>query len=305
MTDPFDGLGRSARGVASVRQLAGLAGAASRPSPASAPLFAPPLFADPGELPARALAILAEANGISQAPRPTRLRLRRCILPDGMRCSLPIRYFDARCLVATFPIDLNRAADFLSGVGLAAVAGDDGRATVLFGCFEYRDSDLGPYNEVGLSILATAPGDQDPALYVAHLPVTTAATDRIGKELWGYPKFVAGIDMRGDDRVFSTTLRDVATGTIAVLEGALPALAPSPPTDFPTYSLLNGKVLRTLIHVFTPFGSCDGSGFSLKLGASSHPMAKSLRALGLDGASPSMVRYADPFQALLYPGFDV
>ena len=28
-----------------------------------------------------------------------------------------------------------------------------------------------------------------------------------------------------------------------------------------------------------------------------------LRALGLDGARPSQVRYADPFQALLFPGF--
>jgi hypothetical protein len=34
-------------------------------------------------------------------------------------------------------------------------------------------------------------------------------------------------------------------------------------------------------------------------------MAKSLGALGLDGARPTSVRYADPFQGFLFPGFDV
>ena len=307
LIDPFDRGGRSPLGAV-VPRLARMAGVAPAPSPSTAsasPLLSPSIFPDPAELPARALAVLAKSNGARQPPQSPRLRLQRRILSDGTECCLPIRYFDARCLIAAFPTDLERAADVLDGVGLAAVTDDDGRATVLFGCFEYRDSDLGPYNEVGLGILATAPKDQDSALYVIHLPVSTAATDRIGRELWGYRKFVAKIDVRGDDRAFSTTVREVATGTIAVLEGALRALAPSPPTDFPTYSLRNGKVLRTRIHVLTSFGTCGGSDFFLKLGASSHPMAQSLRALGLDGASPSAVRYADPFQALLFPGFEV
>ena len=50
----------------------------------------------------------------------------------------------------------------------------------------------------------------------------------------------------------------------------------------------------------------DGTGFSLTVGASRHPMAKSLGACRVwmaRGRPP--VRYADPFQGFLFPGFDV
>jgi hypothetical protein len=55
----------------------------------------------------------------------------------------------------------------------------------------------------------------------------------------------------------------------------------------------------------TPFEEGGGAGFALKLGASEHPMAQTLRALGLDGARPLGIRRASPFQALLFPGFPV
>ncbi len=174
-----------------------------------------------------------------------------------------------------------------------------------FGCFEYRDTDLGPYNEVGLCIAAVAPGDTEPALYVAHLPVNTVETDRIGRALWGYPKFVADIDIRGDARAFKTTLRDLGGSLIASLEGGFLPLRSSPPTTMPTYSHHEGRILRTRIEALTPFQAGDGAGLRLKVGASNHPMAKGLHALGLDDAQPRSIRYADPFQAMLFPGFPV
>jgi hypothetical protein len=306
--DPFDNLRRSLCGAGPIPRPPSLTGTA--PPGGLAPESPPrhsleSLFADPTNLPARALAILGEMERTKWPSPPTRLQLQRHTLAGGEVCSLPIRYFDARCLIATFRTDLDRAAALLKGVGLDAVADGDGRATVWFGCFEYRDTDLGPYNEVGLGVLSRANGDRDPALYVLHLPVTTAKTDRIGRELWGYPKFVAAIILRGDDRAFSTTLSEAATGTIAVFEGGFGPAVPSPPCDLPTYSVLDSRVLRTRMQVLTPFREGDGTGFSLTVGASRHPMAKSLGALGLDGARPTSVRYADPFQGFLFPGFDV
>ena len=63
-------------------------------------------------------------------------------------------------------------------------------------CIEYRKTDIGPYNEVGLTVLALAPGDPIPANYVVDLPVTTAVANRAGREIWGYNKFVAAIDVK-------------------------------------------------------------------------------------------------------------
>jgi len=270
------------------------------PRAAPAPITAASGFVDPADLPALALSILAE--GRSAKPAAGRLCLQRRTLPDGGKCSLPIRYFDARCLIAEFSLERSRVNEALRGTGLRAATGGE-TASVLYGCFEYRDSDLGPYNEIGLSIPALAPGDAEPALYVMQLPVTTAETDRIGRALWGYPKFVAGINIHSDGRAFSSALRDPAGLLIAKLDGVFAALKSSPPTDLPTFSHLNGQLLRTRIEALTPFEEGGGAGFVLKVGPSDHPMAQALRALGLDGARPVGVRRADPFQAMLFPGF--
>ena len=147
MIDPFDNLRRSLRGAGPIPRPPSLTGTA--PPGGLAPELPPrhsleSLFADPTNLPARALAILGEMERTKWPSPPTRLQLQRHTLGGGEVCSLPIRYFDARCLIATFRTDLDRATALLKGVGLDAVADGDGRATVLFGCFEYRDTDLGP-----------------------------------------------------------------------------------------------------------------------------------------------------------------
>lgn len=54
--------------------------------------------------------------------------------------------------------------------------------------------------------------------------------------------------------------------------------------------------------MFTPFQAGGGEGFAVTIGVSKHPMAKNLRTLALGGASPETVLYANPFQALLFPG---
>lgn len=276
------------------------------------------LVSDPDDLVARALAILAEDNiagdnGRRASPplqsrvlndegQSIALPLQRRVLSDGTECALPIRYFDNQCLIATFLTDLDRAAALLEGTCLQAVAQEDGKAVVAFGCFEYRKTDIGPYNEVGLAIPAVASDDPTPALYVANLPVNTATANRAGRELWGYNKFVAAIEIEGNGKSFSMTIRDPENATIATLEGRRGASVPVPPTDMLTFSLLKGKVVKTVIRVLTPLHVSSGDSFVLKVGTSGHPMANNLRTLGLDDARPVLVQYADPFQSLLFPG---
>jgi Acetoacetate decarboxylase (ADC) len=230
------------------------------------------------------------------------LVLERRVLSDGTQCPLPIRYFDVQCLVASFLTDLGRGAKLLEGTGLQAVAQEDGKAVVLLYCIEYRVTDIGPYNEVGLTVLAKAPGDPIPAMYVANLPVTTTVARHAGRELWGYNKFVAAIDVKSDGDNFSTTLNDLENATICAFEGRRGASVPAPPADILTFSLLNGRLIKTVIRVLTPFHASGGEAFVLKVGTSRHPMTNNLRILELDGARPVLVQYADPFQALLFPG---
>jgi len=257
---------------------------------------------DPGDLVTRALGILAEDHMKDNETRPTDLQLQRRVLSDGTECPLPIRYFDVQCLVATFLTDLDRAAELLKGTSLLAVSQEDGKAAVVLYCIEYRITDIGPYNEVGLTVLAAAPGDPIPANYVVNLPVTTAVSNRAGREIWGYNKFVAAIDVKSEGKKFSTILRDTENVLVGALEGSRGASIPTPPSDILTFTLLNGRVIKTVIRVLTPFHASSGESFVFKVGTSRHPMTNNLRTVALDGARPVLVQYADPFQALLFPG---
>jgi hypothetical protein len=299
---------------------ANLAGAQARDPRLSLQHTASPaqskLAADPDDLVTRALTILAEDKipsghaQLIQTPNIERqsrtqsldLKLQRRVLSDGTECPLPIRYFDVQCLVASFLTSLDRASGLLKSTGLQAVSQEDGKAVVMLYCIEYRITDIGPYNEVGLTVLAAAPGDPIPANYVVNLPVTTAVASRAGREIWGYNKFVAAIDVKSDGKSFSTILRDTDAEMIGSLEGRRGASIPTPPTDILTFTLHQGRLTKTVIRVLTPSSSSSGENFVFKIGTSGHPMTNNLRTVALDGARPVLVHYADPFQALLFPG---
>jgi hypothetical protein len=173
---------------------------------------------------------------------------------------------------------------------------------VAFGCFQYRKTDIGPYNEVGVAVLATAPQSPVPALYVVHLPVNTALANRAGHEIWGYNKFVASIDIGETGNAFTMTIGDANGATIACFNGTRTAAVTMPPNDIVTFSILDGQLIRTVIQMMTPSQLSSGSGFSLQIGDSTHPMADNLRSLRLDSLTPVLVQYAEPFQSMLFPG---
>ena len=239
---------------------------------------------------------------IGRRSAPNALPLQQRTLSDGSPRSLPIRYFDAQLLIATYLVDYGRASALLKNTGVIAVPQGVGQALVAFGCFQYRRTDIGPYNEVGLTVLAAAPKSPVPALYVVHLPVDTASANRAGHEIWGYNKFVASIDIADSGNNFAMTIGDPDNATIARFNGTRSASVTMPPNDIVTFSIFEGQLMRTVIQMMTPSQLGSGSGFSLKIGESAHPMAGSLRTLGLDGLSPVLVQYADPFQSLLFPG---
>jgi len=233
---------------------------------------------------------------------PTALPLQLRTLSDGSLCTLPIRYFDAQLLIATYLADYGQVSALLKDTGVIAVPQGIDKALVAFGCFQYRTTDIGPYNEVGVAVLATAPQSPVPALYVVHLPVNTALANRAGHEIWGYNKFVASIDIGETGNAFTMTIGDANGATIACFNGTRTAAVTMPPNDIVTFSILDGQLIRTVIQMMTPSQLSSGSGFSLQIGDSTHPMADNLRSLRLDSLTPVLVQYAEPFQSMLFPG---
>lgn len=231
---------------------------------------------------------------------------------------LPILYRDVTTVVPLFTVARARAAALLDGTGLepAPLPGD--RATVALAFYEYRDTSVGVYNEVGTAVFVVRRGERPrlgladlvrpPArrtvgMYVVDLPVTTAIANAAGRELWGYPKFVTEIPFHLAGREVDTAVRDPdGRGEICALVGRLGRALPVPPLSLMTYTRHDGVLWRTHVDVRGRTLAHAAGSVRLTVGASPHPMAERLRALGLDGARPRLVLASDRFQSLLHAG---
>jgi hypothetical protein len=232
---------------------------------------------------------------------------------------LPILYFDASNVVALFEADAGGAERLLEGTGLVPTIVRGGRALVGLSFYEYRRTTVGVYNEVGVAIFARPCGERAllPALadlllpparrrsgaWVVDLPVTTEAANAAGRELWGYPKFVTSIDFALTGRRFRSTVHD-PSGDEAICEiaGEMDGGIRVPSLSLVTFSKLDDTLVRTHVDVRAPTRACRRGDVRLRIGRSSHRMARDLRDLDLDGAHPTMLLVTERFQSLLHAG---
>ena len=100
----------------------------------------------------------------------------------------PIHYRDVHAIQITYETDLDAALDLLpQGLEIESPA----TATILF--INYPFSTLGPYNEVILVINCLYNGQ--PTGYIPHIVVDNEVPLAAGREIWGYPKKLAKIEI--------------------------------------------------------------------------------------------------------------
>jgi hypothetical protein len=127
----------------------------------------------------------------------------------GESAKLPIFYYDGTAQTAVFPARLGALRKLLPDPRFVPARLAPGLGAVAITCFEYRDTDIGPYNELAITIVLNNPpfasnlpgrallaGLRSKQLHawVHHLPVTTEIARAGGVELYNYPKFVGSID---------------------------------------------------------------------------------------------------------------
>ena len=235
---------------------------------------------------------------------------------------LPILYFDVSTLLAFFVTNRDAVEAKLDGTGLRPALTIGGRALVGIAHYEYRRTGVGSYNEIGLALPVLPEGAPTPrnliqALYgsvderhlgfhVLDLPVTTPLANAGGRELWGYPKFVAPIPFRLDRKSFESSVIDPdGNGEIFTLSGRLLPSLPAPPMSLVLYSHHQGNLLRATVNVRGRMKLRPGRSLQLRVGDSTHRMARNLRDLGLDDARPALVLDTHRFQSRLNAGAQV
>lgn len=198
----------------------------------------------------------------------------------GQPVRLPVEVRTARSAAATFLVRHDAATRLMDGTGLAPKLLPGGRAACILAVVQYVDNDLGPYNEVAFSIAVGAREDAPAGAYIHQLPVDGEFTCAAGRGIWGFPKWLADIDLTIDARRAHCRL-EVEGSLILDLNVATRLVPlPSKPMEMSAYAHLDGVTRRTPFTAQATRVRGGPLGARLELGRH-HPMALELRALGL------------------------
>lgn len=229
---------------------------------------------------------------------------------------LPILYYNTAAVFASFLVDEDKAQAVLPPE-LQAVTLRPGKGLVTVAFFEYVDSSVGPYNEMGIAVAGQPVKSKFrdtaawhwgksmlPGMYVADLPVTTAAAHAAGHDCWGYPKIIVPIDFQLRDKDLDCAVRsEDGRDVLCRLSGRAGASVKMSAPNLMTYTLFKGQLLRTVINTRGQMRHGMGGEVRLQCDAGgAHPLSARLRNLGLHGATPLMVQTIQGMHAILPAG---
>lgn len=207
--------------------------------------------------------------------------------------TIPVEVRDASQWSAQFIVPAPAAQAVVDDSGLEVAQPFPGKAMVALAVVDYRDTDLDAYHEVAISFVVR-PHDAPPGLtgrelakefftggvaaFIHQLPVDQTFTLEAGVGIWGFPKFLAEIDLSEVGRYTVCELRHEGEHvlTLGVRNGGRFALPEQTP---PSYSFHEGTLCRTEWVQTGEGRAARPGGAELTLGT--HPIAKELESLGL------------------------
>lgn len=212
----------------------------------------------------------------------------------GEPVEFPALYYDFRFVNCMFAAKLDRLKRILPHPQFKPIPIWPGTGLLTVCFFEYRDSAIGPYNEVAINVpINFAPDSflgKHSALssmrknvfpiYIHHLPVTTEIAREKGVYFFNYPKFLAGIECVERDGLLEVTLKERDELILKMTAIKLP-LERSAILEMHTFSLDEKRIMHSLVEVYAPrFGKkILGKCGELELG--SHRISDELKDLEL------------------------
>jgi acetoacetate decarboxylase len=211
---------------------------------------------------------------------------------QGQEITIPVEVRDASAHMASFLVPAPAAQDLIGYSGLEVAEPLPGRAVCTLAFMRYLDSDLGPYHELAVAFLVRHKG-MEPAsaftksaevvrgflgAFIHQLPVNQEFTLEAGRGIWGFPKFLADIDLDLAGRIARCTLHH--DGDLVLSLSIRPGVTmPARGSSVDAYSHADG-VLRRTAWSMEPRGARGRPGGAV-LWLGDHPLAKELRSLGL------------------------
>ncbi len=222
------------------------------------------------------------------------VRMPTVTLPDGVdrTVDLPVEVRRADAVVVTWLVPLATATRVLARHEVAAalepVPMARGRAMVTMPFVRYLDGDLGAYNEVGLALVVRRRGeaDREVASFIAHLPVDGAFTSAAGRQLWGFPKWVADeLAIERHDHGARAQLEAADGSVVRATMGRGLVPVPDREVRMTTYAGVDGILLATPFTMRSAGLRIRPAGTQVQARGDA-PLAADIRALGLDTRRP-------------------
>ena len=231
-----------------------------------------------------------------------------------LRFKLPVFYYDTTTITAIYTASTTRVKALLPLPQMKPIELSPGKCLVAFTAFEYRETDINPYNEFAIAFLVTFDKPQIPFLtsalqmyqrrmtaYVWQLPVTTEIARVGGVELYGFPKFIADIEFEKEADRLACHLYENGNKILSLRGKALP-VARGKNSRIVTYSNIGDIPLVTNIHInqLEFAESRDKQAATLEIG-SDHKICEDLHKIGLS-QTPVVYQYSPLNQAILFAG---
>lgn len=233
---------------------------------------------------------------------------------NGQVLPAPTSYYDGVAMMAVFPARLNMLRAVLPDPSLVPAQLAPGVGVVGVSCFEYHDSDIGPHNQLPISIVlnqpyfcANLPGralvsglrQRQLDTWVQHLPVTTETARTAGVDYYHHPTFLASIECTADPGRRSCR---VAEGSEHILTLSAPTIPTARAAGLQLFSHLwiDGRPRTSEFKV-----NAHAMGESLSPGAATltlgdrHPIARELAGMLLQRQS-LCYQHLGWFQGILY-----
>lgn len=174
---------------------------------------------------------------------------------------LPLHFYDVEAMISFFPVATHSLARLLPTEELQPALLRPGISLLSIAAIEYKKSSIGAYNELAILIPCLwKPRTNWPLLpflaprlfpnygaYVFRLPVTTEFANIAGREIWGYPQFIANIEFEEHDacRICTLSHEGLPVLTYSVRKSGVPRYSRH---TFPTFSRKGSSLLKTQVN---------------------------------------------------------
>lgn len=233
--------------------------------------------------------------------------------------TFPLDFRDVHYLALTYTSTFSAVNEKLKDTEFKAGLIFNGKPLIAVALIEYKDSDLGAYNEVIIAIPVVPKNVKSGIFnwldlysplkmrklgqYIIHIPVTSEKSMLAGRGLWGYPKIVRKIiHSFGKNNIDSCLLNEEGNQNIIEFKGSLGMGLPVSNMDLMTYSFFQGQMLKTTVDVRSNMRWKPFADIRITANNTNDPMCKDIIDFGICNKKPLFTIEATKFKAKFNEG---